>query len=194
MPAELAVVFGVVFVVNLLPVFGPPTWAVLVFFNLKYELPLPLLVFFGALASAAGRFLLATAFRHLGYRLPEQRRLDLEAVGATLTERRGGRWGLLALFLVSPLPSTQLFEAAGLTPQIRLLPVTGAFFLGRLVTYSIYVVGSAAAAATLRSLFNEGFTSLWAILLQVGLLALLAAFVFTPWARILGYERAKPTG
>lgn len=185
---QIAVVLGVVLLVNMMPVFGPPTWAVLVFFNFEYDLPLPVLVLVGAAASAVGRLVLASVFRQIGYRLPRRRRTDLEAIGATLTEAPRGRWGLLLLFLISPLPSTQLFEAAGLTPQIRLLPITGAFFCGRLVTYSIYVVGSSAAAATLRSLVDEGFASPWAVALQLLLLGLLIAFVLTPWAKILGYQ------
>jgi hypothetical protein len=185
---QIGIVVGVVFAVNLMPIFGPPTWAVLVYFGFRYELPQPLLVLAGASASAAGRLVLATVFRQIGYRLPRKRRTDLEAIGATLTDKRRGRWGVLALFLVSPLPSTQLFEAAGLTPQVRLLPITAAFFCGRLVTYSIYVAGASVAAATLESLLDDGFASPWLIALQLLLLALLVAFVLTPWAKILGYQ------
>ncbi len=181
----LVVVFGV----NLLPAFGPPTWTVLIVFLLKYDLPAPVLVVGGAAAAACGRFVLASAFRRLGGHLPEHKRTDLEAVGATLTQRRAGRWGVLGLFLLSPLPSTQLFEAAGLTPQVRLVPVTLAFFCGRLVTYSLYVGGARLAERTLRNVIDDGITSPWAIVLQVVLLGLLAAFVLTPWARILGYSR-----
>ena len=186
--AQIAVVVGVVFAVNLMPVFGPPTWAVLVYFDFKYALPVPLLVLLGASAASAVRFLLASVFRQIGYWLPQRRRTDLEAIGASLSDQRRGRWGLLALFLVSPLPSTQLFEAAGLAPQIELLPITGAFFCGRLVTYSIYIAGASAAATTLRSLLNDGFASPWLIALQLLLLGLLVAFVLIPWAKILGYQ------
>jgi uncharacterized membrane protein YdjX (TVP38/TMEM64 family) len=185
---QLAIVLGVVFAVNLMPVFGPPTWAVIVFFNFKYELPVALLVLAGAFASSAGRLVLAIVFRQIGYRLPRKRRTDLEAVGATLTDNRGGRWGVIALFLVSPLPSTQLFEAAGLAPQVKLLPITAAFFCGRLVTYSIYVAGASAAATTLESLLDDGLASPWLIALQLLLLGLLVAFVLTPWAKLLGYQ------
>ncbi len=191
---QIAVVAGVVFTVNLLPAFGPPTWAVLVYLDFQYEMPLVPLVLVGALAASCGRLTLAHAFRQLGYRLPQRRRVDLEAIGATLIERRGGRWGGLGLFLVSPLPSTQLFEAAGLSPKVPLLPVTAAFFCGRLVTYPIYLTGAAAAETTLRSLLNDGFASPWVIALQLLLVALLVGFVLTPWARILGYQPAPKDG
>jgi len=49
MAGELAIALGVVFAVNLLPAFGPPTWAVLVFFSLDFDLPAVPLVLGGAL-------------------------------------------------------------------------------------------------------------------------------------------------
>lgn len=184
-PGTIAVMLAAVFVVNLMPAFGPPTWTVLVFFRVKYDVPAVPLVLGGAAAAACGRFILASVFRRIGWRLPEGKRDDLSAVGEALTERRASRWGTLALFLVSPFPSTQLFEAAGLTPQIDLRAISLAFFCGRLVTYSIYVGGATLAAATVSSLLDEGFRSPWAIALQVFLLALLVAFLFIPWAKIL---------
>lgn len=183
--AWIGVMLGVVFVVNVLPAFAPPTWTVLVFFRIKYDIPAVPLVVGGAAAAASGRFVLASVFRRIGGRLPEKKRADLEAVGTVLTERRASRWGTLALFLVSPFPSTQLFEAAGLAPQVNLRNVSLAFFCGRLVTYSIYVGGATLAAATVSSIIDEGFRSPWAIALQLFLLALLAAFVLIPWAKLL---------
>jgi uncharacterized membrane protein YdjX (TVP38/TMEM64 family) len=183
---DVLLMAAVVFGINILPAFAPPTWTVLVLFKLRYDIPAPLIVVVGACSAAAGRFVLASAVRRLGGRLPERKRADLEAVGATLTENRRGRWGVLGLFLLSPLPSTQLFEAAGLTPQIRLVPVTLAFFCGRLVTYSLYVGGAALAEDTLRSVLDDGLASPQAIALQVVLLGLLAAFLLIPWARLLG--------
>ncbi|HEY5142962.1 MAG TPA: hypothetical protein VII98_05630 [Solirubrobacteraceae bacterium] len=195
MLGDVLLMVAVVFAVNVMPAFAPPTWIVLVYFRLRHDVPLVPLVVGGALASAAGRYVLATACRHLGSRLPERRRRDLAAVGTTLTGARGARWGLLALFTLSPLPSTQLFEAAGLTPQIRLVPVTLAFFCGRLVTYTIYVTGATLAKASLTSLLNDGFASPWSIALQVVLLGFLAAFVFTPWAKVLArFQPREPTG
>jgi hypothetical protein len=52
---------GAIFGVNLLPAFGPPTWAVLVFFRLNSELPAVPLVLLGALAAASGRLVLTAS-------------------------------------------------------------------------------------------------------------------------------------
>ncbi len=63
--AQLGVALAVIFAVNLLPAFGPPTWAVLVFFSLDFDLPAVPLVLGGALAAAAGRLVLANGARRL---------------------------------------------------------------------------------------------------------------------------------
>jgi hypothetical protein len=131
---------------------------------------------------------LASAFRRLSGHLPAKKRRDLEAVGAKVTGRGASRYALLGVFVVSPLSSAQLFEAAGLTPQVKLVPVTIAFFCGRLVTYSLYVGGASVAQDTLRDLLARGIVSPATIALQVGLLGLLIAFVLVPWARVLGLE------
>src|SRR5690348_6256791 len=53
--ALAAVVFGV----NLLPAFGPPTWAVLLLYRFNSDLAAAPLVLVGALAAASGRYVLA---------------------------------------------------------------------------------------------------------------------------------------
>ena len=70
---------GTIFGVNLLPAFGPPTWAVLVFFRLNSELPAVPLVLLGALAAASGRLVLAATARHFRSRFSDERRENLEA-------------------------------------------------------------------------------------------------------------------
>jgi hypothetical protein len=63
-----------IFGVNLLPAFGPPTWAVLVFFSLNFGLAAPPLVLVGALAAASGRLVLAATSRRFRSRFSRERR------------------------------------------------------------------------------------------------------------------------
>ena len=182
---DVLLVLAVVFVINVMPAFAPPTWTVLVVFLIRYDMAEPILVGGGAAAAASGRFVLASVFRRIAPRLPEKKRRDLDAVGALLTERRSGKAGLLGLFVLSPLPSTPLFQAAGLTERVRLVPVTLAFFCGRLVTYSLYVGGASVARESLGNVLGDQLTSPWAIAMQIALVLSVALFVALPWARIL---------
>jgi hypothetical protein len=67
MPAYL-LTFACIFAVSLLPAFGPPTWAVPVFFKLEYDLPLFPMVVGGALCAASGRLVLAHGSRRFRHR------------------------------------------------------------------------------------------------------------------------------
>src|SRR5579859_6430405 len=145
---------GVVFGVNLLPAFGPPTWSLLVFFRLQSHIPAVSLVLIGALAAASGRLVLAFASRRFRDHLSTKR---LESLAAARDALAGGRKRAIAglgLFALSPLPSAQLFIAAGLV-AVPIVPLTAAFFAGRLVSYSVYVTAASAVKQSLGSTFTS---------------------------------------
>ena len=50
-----ALAFATVFLCNLMPAFAPPSWAVLVFFTLRYQLDAPGLIALGVAAAASGQ-------------------------------------------------------------------------------------------------------------------------------------------
>lgn len=182
---ELLTLFAIVLGVNLLPAFGPPTWAILVLYVLNTELHPALLIPVAALAAASGRLLLALAFHLLGHKLPSKYRRNLDAARRALEKNRRNAILALGLFALSPVPSAQLFEAAGLA-GVRLLPFTIAFFLGRTVSYSIYVFTAAGLKSiSLGDTFREALTSPWGIALQVVMLIGLVLFARIDWAKWL---------
>lgn len=185
---DLLVVAGVVVAINVLPAFAPPTWTVLVYFRISDALPIAPLVIVGAVSAAAGRYLLAVSFRAFGGRLSPKRRENLEAVGATLSNKRG-LLASMVLFAVSPIPSNTLFAAAGLA-GVRLAPLLVAFLVGRLVSYSFYLTVTASVEGGVRDILAQGVTSPRAIAIGVlGLIGLLA-FVFVDWIDVIDRTRA----
>lgn len=175
-------VVAAVLAVNLMPAFGPPTWAVLVLLSLHHNYSTPLLILVGALSAAGGRLVLAHTTRRLRRFVPEKQRVNLEEAGKLLTERRGRAYAALALFAVSPLPSAQLFEAAGLM-TVRLLPLTVAFFAGRIVSYGFYVGGSSALRNTgTGAVLRSSLTSPWALAFEFLMLAALVLLARVDWA------------
>jgi membrane protein YqaA with SNARE-associated domain len=171
--AQLVAAIGVVFAVNLLPAFGPPTWAVLVFFSLNFELPGVPLVLLGALAAASGRFLLASGTRRLRPHFSAVRLEHIDGLQAKMSANRRRSVAGLGLFALSPVPSGQLFVGAGLM-TVPLLPLTAAFFCGRLVSYSIYVGAASAAEKSLGSIVTDSLTSPLGLGLQLAMLIGLA--------------------
>ncbi len=184
------ILFVIVLGVNLMPAFGPPTWSVIVIYGLSALIPLVPLVLIGAAAAALGRFGLATAFRYLRNYVPARMKRNLEAAGRAIEGRKRHSWLALGLFALSPLPSAQLFEAAGLM-GIGLLRFTGAFFAGRLVSYTIYAATAKhIQATTLGSAFRDTLVSPLGIAFQVGMIALLVAVSQIDWEKRFGLGKA----
>jgi membrane protein YqaA with SNARE-associated domain len=184
---EYLILFAVVFAINLLPAFGPPTWSVIVLFGINSNLPLPGLVLTAAAASSSGRYLLAHGFRLFASRLSEKTRTNLAAARAAFERQRHSALLALAFFAVSPLPSAQQFGAVGLA-GVRILPFMLAFFVGRLVSYTFYA-GSAQFVVNhtdLGDVVRETLTSPISIAIQVAMLAGLVALAKVDWVKLLG--------
>lgn len=190
MPHNLLLVFLIVFGINLMPAFGPPSWAILVFFKLNWNMPAFALVVTGVVAAASGRVLLALAARHLGKRLPSRYLERLGTVRDAIAGHRAGSWAALGLFLLSPLPSAQLFIAAGLL-EVPLLPITAAFVIGRTVSYSLYVGLATVAEDQLGKVVGDLFGSPFSIALQLLLLAAVTALPLVDWKRLAERRRAR---
>lgn len=179
---------------NLMPAFGPPTWSLIVLTLLSTSASAPVLILLGALAAATGRLLLALVTRTLGDRfLSARSRANLAAARQALEAKKRNGILALGLFALSPLPSAQLFEAAGLA-RVRLLPFTLAFFAGRLVSYAIYAAAADGLRATsLGDTFKRELTSPIGIALQVAMIAAIILLMRVEWASRLGRPAAtKP--
>ena len=183
---DYLLLFAIVLGVNLMPAFGPPTWTILVLYSLNApDLPTTAVVLTGATAAALGRYLLATAFRLVRSKLAARSRDNLDAAKKLIEQSKGKTVLALGLFVISPLPSAQLFEAAGLM-RIRLLPFTLAFFAGRLVSYYIYAGTAARIRETsLGEAFQEAATQPLGIAVQLIVIAMVVALTRVDWTRFL---------
>ena len=183
---QLLLMFVLLIGVNMLPAFGPPTWTIIVFYSLNTALHPAEIIVTGALAAALGRYALAWGFRLLGHRLSHKTRDNLTAAREAFERNRKGGIVALALFALSPVPSAQLFEAAGLA-GVRLLRFTIVFFLGRIVSYSIYTyTAQGIRHSALGDVVAEGIASPWGIALQVLMIGGLVALTRIDWAGLLG--------
>jgi hypothetical protein len=181
---EYLALFAIVFGINLLPAFGPPTWAVLVFTRLHWHLNPIALVLIGAVAATSGRYLLARGARHFKGRMPQRMKTNLGDAQTLIERKKVGAIALFALFVVSPLPSAQLFLAVGLL-DLPLGLLTLAFFFGRLISYSIYVSVATLAEKQFGHVAGQIFGSPWSIALQVVLLIAVCFLPFVNWRRFL---------
>jgi uncharacterized membrane protein YdjX (TVP38/TMEM64 family) len=183
--ADYLILFAIVLGINLMPAFGPPTWSVIVMYGINTQIPAPALILIAALAAATGRFLLAHAFRWLSRYASEKTKQNVAAAREVFVRKKRNSILAIGLFALSPVPSAPLFEAAGLA-RVPLLGFTAAFFVGRTVSYTVYLL---TAKGIERTTFGEtlrhSITSPFGIALQVAMIALVIGFTRIDWAKLL---------
>jgi membrane protein YqaA with SNARE-associated domain len=181
------ILVGLVFGINLLPAFAPPTWVVLVFYKLTTNMNTIAIIALGVMASASGRYLLALGTRAIRQKLKPQYVANLKHLQGRLDRRRldRRRRGYIVYFLffiLAPIPSAQLFEAAALM-ETPLLPITGAFMVGRAISYSLYVLGASTLKThAMSTLLIDSIKSPLGIAIQIACLIALYLLVKIDWA------------
>lgn len=184
--AHYLTLIAAILIANALPAFAPPTWTILVFFLINYDSNPIALVILGVLAATAGRGFLAWYFRKFAHLVPTRFSKNMEYAGAYFQKDSGKKYAVLALFLISPISSAQLFEAAGFMKNVALKPLLAAFALGRTVSYTTYVTGAAViAASTFGEVVIHELKSPWAIATQVIMIIALVALGNVDWKKRL---------
>jgi membrane protein YqaA with SNARE-associated domain len=153
--------FGAVFLVNVIPAFMPPTWMLLSLFAALYGVPVLDLVVIGAVASTSGRYVLARASGPLGDRfLPRKQKKSIKYLKNFLSGEPWTTTGLVSfLYSLSPLPSNTMFIVTG-AARISLVPVLGGFFIGRLISYAVLTsvaINVVSAESILNPLLNPAY-------------------------------------
>lgn len=133
--------FIVVFVLNLLPAFAPPTWTAMSFIGLTMpKIDFVLIALVAAIAATSGRIVLATLSRALVRQkmLSEQTQRNVDAIRLGIESRPVMSFGTVLGYSISPLPSNYLFIAYGLT-SLPIAFLALPFFVGRFVSYSFWL-------------------------------------------------------
>src|SRR5690349_15687270 len=114
----VVVVFAIVFALNVIPAFAPPTWLVFSFIGFQFPLQNGFeLAVAGALAATLGRVTLAKLSRVIIRKkfLSPEAQNNIDAIREGLEGRKKLTFGVLLFYAFSPLPSNYLFIAYGLT-------------------------------------------------------------------------------
>jgi hypothetical protein len=179
------VVWVLCIVLNAVPAFMPPTWAVLAYFHLYHGLPVVPLAFVGALGATTGRAILALSSRAFGTRVfPARWRENVAVLSQTLQSRPVLALPSLALFALGPVPSNHLFVAAGLA-RAPLPPILLVFGSARFVSYIVWVSAADVADQSLQDLFGSHVAGWGAIALQVAGFAIIILAMRLDWRSLL---------
>jgi hypothetical protein len=187
--SPLWVLFLVVFVLNVIPAFAPPTW--MVFSFLGFQLPAQLdwsFAFVGAIAAVTGRSLLGKLSRIIirNHWLSDAARENVSSIKIELEKRPNLTFGLFLFYAFTPLPSNYVFIAYGLTtlPLVRLVVP---FFIGRFVSYYFWAVSAAAVSRKLELEDTDtmAYFGVYFVVTQLALLGSVYAFARVDWKLLL---------
>jgi hypothetical protein len=187
--------FIVVFILNVIPAFAPPTWLTLSVIGFSSpDIPVVLLALTGAAAATLGRLALAKLSRRIvrGQFLSEPIRENVNAIKASLEKYRVLTFGMVLAYAFSPLPSNYLFIAYGLTTlSLRLLALP--FFIGRLVSYSFWVTTASAIGhrMDMDSFESASYVGVYFILSQLLLVPTIYLFTRIDWRAALEERRLR---
>ena len=188
--ADAALLIAVAFGAALMPAFGPPGWAIVVWFRTTTSLHAAAIVGLAAVAGVTGRFILASTVRWIGAKLPLLRLRRLRVAARWLARRPRAGLAEAAIFSFAPLPSGYLFTAAGLV-RIPLAIPLASHFVGRVITYSFYVAGATALAPKVRALMKKGPLSLESIAIQVAVVVGIVLLLRVDWLRMIARRRRR---
>lgn len=110
--------FAIVFLLNLVPAFAPPTWMVFSYLGFRSASNnVAWLALIGAAAATLGRITLAKLSRVIIRQrfLRESTKQNIDAIREKLQGKRKLTFGVFLFYAFSPLPSNYLFIAYGLT-------------------------------------------------------------------------------
>jgi hypothetical protein len=178
---QMLLLFLVVFLLNVIPAFAPPTWMVFSLIGFSYpEHERFLLAVVGAMAATAGRLCLAKMSRAIVRRrmLGEASRASIDAIKEKLEQRKKLTLSLLLFYALTPLPSNYLFIAYGLT-LMHLKWIAVPFFLGRVASYSLWSFTGSAVARSIPLESTEAMPYLGVYFLLSQTLLLFAVYLFT---------------
>jgi hypothetical protein len=128
----------------------------------------------------------------VGRKLPAKDRANADALAAYITAHPNWRDGITFLYSLGPLPSNQLFIAAGIA-RIPLRRVAFIFFVSRAIGDTFWVWTASKVAANLGDIFSKGVRNWQSVLIQVVSLVLVVVLFHLPWARWLGLPVQAPS-
>jgi membrane protein YqaA with SNARE-associated domain len=177
----------IVFVINIVPAFMPPTWMVLSFLNIYEPQNIWVLVFIGVTASTTGRFALAKLSGFVTERFANrEKKREFNAIKDRLQGKPMQKFIFTFIYALTPLPSNALFIAFGAT-KTRLHSVLAGFFAGRTLSYLFLVFTTKEVFTNLQATI-EGNANLWTIVFEVlGILAIIIFFVID-WNKLILLE------
>jgi hypothetical protein len=176
--------------VDMIPVMAPPAWTVMTFLLMKYHLNPWMVLAVGVPGSALGRYVFSLYIPKFSDKVIAKRKnAELRWLGKKLKGRLWQTWLFVFGYSVSPLSTTVLFTAAGITrvPVMHLLPP---FTVGKFISDAAMVLAGRYAATNLEGMLRGTF-GLKSMITGAVTLIVTAALLFIDWHALLVKKTLK---
>lgn len=185
MPEVYILLAVLIFSINIIPAFMPPTWMVLAFFYITFDLSFFPTIIIGALMATLGRIALSYMARdYFRPLLSKKSRLNYSALGKLLNKNRKLTIPLIFSFAFLPIPSNQIYIAVGLSKaNINLFALS--FCIGRIISDSFWVALAHRLNKSLSSIFILHIHNINTLIIELLGFAVLYGISIIPWNKIL---------
>ena len=191
---DFLIIFGIIFLLNVIPAFAPPTWTALSYIAIRYNHNILLLALVGAIAATLGRLVLAKLSDVIVRQkfLSDSTKRNVEEIKVQLENNQKLTFGIFLFYAFSPLPSNHLFIAYGLT-GLNLNLIAIPFFMGRIVSYTFwaYSANSVARLLAAEKIGTGSFFSVYFILTQLFTLFLVYVFTMIDWRALFTEKKLR---
>lgn len=171
--------------INLIPAFMPPTWMILAYFVVRFDLPLPGTVAIGATCATAGRLILASLSRtYLRPILPTAMKTSYTGIGKFIKTKNKLALPLLVLvYAFLPIPSNQVFMTMGLA-DLNTGLAGASFFLGRVISYTFWVSLANRVSDNISLIFAKHFENPRTYIVEIVIFVVIYALGQVLWQRV----------
>lgn len=186
-PLFLIGILVIIFAINVIPAFMPPTWMLLSFIGFSFNLSnqdLILISILAAIAATSGRVVLTIFSKKIirNMILSENTRKNIDVLKQNIENRKIYTFSFFLAYAFSPFPSGQLFLAYGLT-DLKVLVAAIPFFIGRMISYLFWAITASKVSERIitTSLKSGTYFSLYFIVAQILSFYLVYLFVKIDW-------------
>jgi membrane protein DedA with SNARE-associated domain len=184
------VVFLAALGVDLIPVFAPPAWTVMMFLLVKFDLNPWAVLFAGVTGSALGRYIFSLYIPKVSGKLIKRRKdQELEFVGKKLAQSRWKTWTFVFLYTMTPLSTTALFTAAGMA-KIHPMQTVPPFFVGKLLSDGLLILMGKHLSSNAGDFWKSLLSPKGIVTMVLGLVVL-GGLLFIDWRTLLLKKKLK---
>lgn len=174
-----------IYLINVIPLFMPPTWIILAFFYITFHPPFLPTIIIGSGAATLGRITLYIISKKYFRRFFSFNYLkNYDALGNYFKKNVHISIPLFITYAFFPISSNYVYIAAGLT-NMSIKILASSFFIGRLISYSFWVGASHEISTRFEDIFSKHLSNSGVIIFEILGLAIVVLIGKINWGKIL---------